>query len=205
MRGMSRPSFRAAWVIACLGLPVGGCAHDPLEDRTGEEDFTQKKDDPPDVKLLTGKQEKQTTDLKGESEELELVQFHINEEKEAFLRDKSESKEILEGVKFRDAASGRKGSKVDSGKPDAKPEMIKPDKAPPKADAKADDKKDAKKSDDKKSDDKKSADKKSADKADGKKSDEKKSDEKKSDDKKDGKAKPKDDKAKPSDDAVKSE
>jgi peroxiredoxin Q/BCP len=181
MRGMSRPSFRAAWVIACLGLPVGGCAHDPLEDRTGEEDFTQKKDDPPDVKLLTGKQEKQTTDLKGESEELELVQFHINEEKEAFLRDKSESKEILEGVKFRDAASGRKGSKVDSGKPDAKPEMIKPDKAPPKADAKSDDKKDAKKSD------------------------EKKSDEKKADDKKDGKAKPKDDKAKPSDDAVKSE
>jgi hypothetical protein len=191
MRGMSRPSFRAAWVIACLGLPVGGCAHDPLEDRTGEEDFTQKKDDPPDVKLLTGKQEKQTTDLKGESEELELVQFHINEEKEAFLRDKSESKEILEGVKFRDAASGRKGSKVDSGKPDAKPEMIKPDKAPPKADAK----KDAKKSDDK-------ADGK---KSDEKKSDEKKSDEKKADDKKDGKAKPKDDKAKPSDDAVKSE
>jgi hypothetical protein len=108
---MSRLPLALALALIANPLMVG-CAHDPLDDKSGEEEFTATKAEAVDAegKPRTAKAERQEADLKKEEDEIEQTQFKFNEEKEAFIADKSEVKEVLSAQHQRDLVLGRKSN-----------------------------------------------------------------------------------------------
>ncbi len=108
---MSRLPLVIALALIANPLMVG-CAHDPLDDKSGEEEFAATKAEAVDGegKPRTAKAERQEADLKKEEDEIEQTQFKFNEEKEAFIADKSEVKEVLSAQHQRDLVLGRKSN-----------------------------------------------------------------------------------------------
>ena len=58
----------------------------------------------------SAKAERQEADLKKEEDDIDQVQFKFNEEKEAFIADKQELKEVLSAQHQRDLVLGRKSN-----------------------------------------------------------------------------------------------
>jgi hypothetical protein len=108
---MSRLPLALALALIANPLLVG-CAHDPLDDKSGEEEFAATKAEAVDAegKPRSAKAERQEVDLKKEEDEIEQTQFKFNEEKESFIADKSEVKEVLSAQHQRDLVLGRKSN-----------------------------------------------------------------------------------------------
>ena len=107
---MSR--FPLALSVALIANPLlMACAHDPLDDKSGEEEFNNKVEAvDAEGKPRTAKAERQEADLKKEEDDIEQVQFKFNEEKEAFIADKSDEKEVISAQHQRDLVLGHKSN-----------------------------------------------------------------------------------------------
>ena len=69
--------------LSLLGVPRLARAHDPLDDVSGEDDPNAKNDDQP----RSHRKERQEAELSREVQEREEAEFHLNQEKDEFLRD----------------------------------------------------------------------------------------------------------------------
>jgi hypothetical protein len=136
MRRMSRLPA-AALALALVASPLlTSCAHDPLDDVDGQKELEEAKGPVTEEKAHGGKKERQEAELKREQEELEALQADAAEQKEQFLRDKEEFKEVLAAQHTRDVVSGRKSN---TGPPTPSAPTPKSDKSEDKAPAKAND------------------------------------------------------------------
>lgn len=96
-------------LLALLGptlllAPLVARAHDPLDDVSGEEDLNNPGRDA--EKPKSHKKERQEQELAKEVQEHEETEFHVSSEKEEFLRDRSETKEVRAGQVRRAQLSG---------------------------------------------------------------------------------------------------
>ena len=87
--------------------PSVALAHDPLDDVSGEEDLNNPSRDT--EKPRSHKKERQEQDLAKEVQDHEETEFHVTSEKEEFLRDRSETKEVKGGQIRRSQLSGGGG------------------------------------------------------------------------------------------------
>src|SRR5947209_18529048 len=104
---------------ALLAPPAVALAHDPLDDVSGEEDLNQK---PDEEKPKSHRKERQEQELAKEVQERDDTEFQLNQEKEDFLRDRSETREVLDAQRRRNSLSGGpagRGRHVDAPKPAA--------------------------------------------------------------------------------------
>jgi hypothetical protein len=87
-----------------LLAPSLALAHDPLDDVSGEEDLNKPGGDA--EKPRSHKKERQEQDLAKEVQEHEETEFHVTSEKEEFLRDRTDTKEVKGGQMRRSQLSG---------------------------------------------------------------------------------------------------
>ena len=92
---------------ALLLVPSLAHAHDPLDDVSGEEDLNNPGRD--SEKPRSHKKERQEQDLAKEVQDHEETEFHVSSEKEEFLRDRSDTKEVKGGQLHRSQLSGGGG------------------------------------------------------------------------------------------------
>jgi hypothetical protein len=88
--------------LSLLGVPRLARAHDPLDDVSGEDDPNAKNDDQP----RSHRKERQEAELSREVQEREEAEFHLNQEKDEFLRDRAETREVIDAQRRRSQLSG---------------------------------------------------------------------------------------------------
>ena len=92
----------ALLAFAMLAAPAVALAHDPLDDISGEEDFKPKHDAPPESALKA----REEAELGKELQERNDTQFQLTQEKEEFLRDRADTRDVLEAQHRRNQLSG---------------------------------------------------------------------------------------------------
>lgn len=92
----------ALLAFTMLAAPAVAFAHDPLDDVSGEEDFTQKHEQPRESRLA----KREEAELGKELQERNDTEFNLTQEKEEFLRDRADTRDVLEAQRRRNQLSG---------------------------------------------------------------------------------------------------
>lgn len=96
----------ALLAVGLLAPPALAWAHDPLDDVSGEEDLNAKRDE---EKPVSQKKAKQEVEFAHELQERDETEFSLNQEKEEFLRDRAETKDVAEAQRRRNQIGGSGG------------------------------------------------------------------------------------------------
>jgi len=112
--------------FAVLAQPLRALAHDPLDDETGEEDFVQKVDTP----HTSERKEREEREMAKVLQEREDLQFQLNQEKEEFLRDRAETRDVMAGIRRRNELAGTGSARPHAVAPPA-PHRVEPTAAHP--------------------------------------------------------------------------
>ena len=93
----------ALLAFAMLAAPAVALAHDPLDDVSGEEDLTPKPDEQPHT---SRRKQREQAEMAKELQERDDTEFQLNQEKEEFLRDRADTRDVLEAQRRRNQLSG---------------------------------------------------------------------------------------------------